>query len=115
MRRGEIWWATLSTPRGSEPGYRRPVLIIQSNAFNESNIATVLASVVSTNLDLAAAPGNQLVRKKESKLKRDSVINVSQVITVNKSALTERVSTLSGRRMAAVDEGLRLVLGIPKS
>ena len=112
MRRGDIWWASLGTPQGSEPGYRRPVLIVQTNEFNESRIETVVVAVLSTNLKLAAAPGNQLVRKKESKLARDSVINVSQIITINKSTLTERVSSLSGRRLAAVDEGLKLVLGI---
>jgi len=112
MRRGDIWWAFLGTPQGSEPGYRRPVLIVQTNEFNESRIETVVVAVLSTNLNLAAAPGNQLVRKKESKLTRDSVINVSQIITINKSALTGRVSSIPGRRMAAVDEGLKLVLGI---
>ena len=112
MRRGDIWWASLGTPQGSEPGYRRPVLIVQTNEFNDSRIETIVVAVMSTNLDLAAAPGNQLVRKKESKLNRDSVINISQLITINKSALTERVSALPGRRMAAVDEGLKLVLGI---
>ena len=111
MHRGEIWWASLGMPQGSAPGYRRPVLVVQSNEFNDSNIATIVVAVISTNQKLASAPGNQLIRKKESKLTRDSVINVSQLITVNKTALTERVSTLSGRRMAAVNEGLKLLLG----
>jgi mRNA interferase MazF len=112
MKRGEVWWASLGTPRGSEPGYRRPVLVVQANEFNDSNIGTAIVAVISSNLQLAAAPGNQLVRKKETRLSRDSVVNVSQLITINKSALTERVSSLPGRRMAAVDEGLKLVLGI---
>jgi len=112
VRRGEIWWASLRTPQGSEPGYRRPVLIVQANEFNESRIQTVVVAVLSSNLHLATAPGNQLVRKKESKLSRDSVINVSQIITINRSVLADRVSALGDQRMAAVDEGLKLVLGV---
>ena len=112
MKRGEVWWASLGTPKGSQPGYRRPVLVVQANEFNDSNIGTAIVAVISSNLKLAAAPGNQLVRKKESRLSRDSVVNLSQLITINKSALTEHVSALPGRRMAAVDEGLKLVLGI---
>jgi len=112
MHRGEIWWASLRAPKGSEPGYRRPVLVVQANEFNDSRISTVVVVAISTNLQLAAAPGNHLIRKKESKLSRDSVINVSQLITVNKDALTERISSLPGRRMAAVGEGIKLVLGM---
>ncbi len=112
MQRGEIWWASLSTPRESEPGYRRPVLVIQSNAFTASRIQTVLAVVLTSNLDLAAAPGNLIIRRKQSGLTRDSVVNVSQVVTLNKSFLTERVGALSPKLMNAVDEGLRLVLGL---
>jgi mRNA interferase MazF len=112
VQRGEIWWASLSTPRESEPGYRRPVLVIQSNAFTASRIQTVLAVVLTSNLDLAAAPGNLIIRRKQSGLTRDSVVNVSQVVTLNKSFLTERVGALSPKLMNAVDEGLRLVLGL---
>ena len=112
MQRGEIWWASMSAPRESEPGYRRPVLVIQSNAFNASRIQTVLAAVVTSNLDLAAAPGNLLLKRKQSGLTRDSVVNVSQVVTLNKSFLTERVGALPPKLMNAVDEGLRLVLGL---
>ncbi len=112
MQRGEIWWASMSTPRESEPGYRRPVLVIQSNAFTASRIQTVLAAVVTSNLDLAAAPGNLIVKRKQSGLTRDSVVNVSQVVTLNKSFLTERVGVLAPKLMNAVDEGLRLVLGL---
>ena len=111
MQRGEIWWASMSAPRESEPGYRRPVLVIQSNAFNASGIQTALAAVITSNLDLAAAPGNLILKRKQSKLNRDSVVNVSQVVTLNRSFLTERVGALSPKSMNAVDEGLRLVLG----
>jgi len=112
VQRGEIWWASMSTPRGSEPGYRRPVLVIQSNAFTVSRIQTVLAAVLTSNLDLAAAPGNLIVKRKQSGLTRDSVINVSQVVTLNKTFLTEKVGVLPPKLMNAVDEGLRLALGL---
>ncbi len=112
MQRGEIWWADLPTPVASEPGYRRPVLIIQSNQFNLSRINTVIAAVLTTNLRLADAPGNILVTTDETGLPQDSVVNVSQVITVDKSFLTELVSQVSARVMLLVDEGLRLVLAL---
>ena len=112
MQRGEIWWASMPTPRESEPGYRRPVLVIQSNAFTASRIQTVLAAVVTSNLDLGAAPGNLIVKRKQSGLTRDSVVNVSQIVTLNKTFLTERVGALSPKLMNAVDEGLRLALGL---
>jgi len=110
--RGEIWWASMSAARESEPGYRRPVLVVQSNAFTASRIQTVLATVLTSNLDLAAAPGNLIIKGKQSGLSRDSVINVSQVVTLNKTFLTERVGALSPKLMSAVDEGLKLVLGL---
>ncbi|AFZ24224.1 growth inhibitor [Cylindrospermum stagnale PCC 7417] len=112
MQRGEIWWADLPTPVASEPGYRRPVLIIQSDEFNRSLIRTVIAAVLTTNLRLAEAPGNILVTTDETGLPQDSVVNVSQVITVDKSFLMEQVSQISDRLMVLVDEGLRLVLAL---
>jgi mRNA interferase MazF len=112
MLRGEIWWADLPAPRGSGPAKRRPVLIVQSDAFNASRIQTVIAAVVTSNLDLAAAPGNLLLRRRESKLAKDSVVNVSQLITLDRSYLTERVSAISKRLLGALDEGLRLALGL---
>lgn len=112
MQRGEIWWANLPTPVASEPGYRRPVLIVQSDEFNRSRIRTVIVAVLTTNLRLADAPGNILVTTDETGLPENSVINVSQVITVDKSFLTEQVSQVSDRTILLVDEGLRLVLGL---
>jgi mRNA interferase MazF len=112
IRRGDIWWANFSSPRGSGPGYRRPVLVVQANAFNESRIQTVIAAVISSNVDLAAAPGNVLLGRRDSKLPRESVVNVSQLVTLNKSFLTERVGRLSDRHLYAVAEGLRLALSI---
>jgi len=110
MRRGEIWWTSLREPRGSEPGYRRPVVIVQSNHFTESRLQTIIGAAVTSNTRLALAPGNLLLRKKGSGLSRDSVVNVSQLITVNKSFLTERIGRLSSTQLQELNEGLRLVL-----
>ncbi len=112
MRRGEIWWASLPVPRGSEPGFRRPVVVVQSDAFNRSQIRTVVAAVISSNMRLADAPGNVALSHRESRLARDSVINVSGVITLDRSYLTERVGKLSAKLIAAIDDGLRLVLSL---
>jgi mRNA interferase MazF len=112
MRRGEVWWATLPKPDGSGPGMRRPVLIVQSNPFNESRIATVIVAIVTSNLGLAQARGNVRLSRSQSGLPKPSVVNVSQLFTVDKRRLTERVSPLSPHIMARVDEGVRLVLGL---
>lgn len=112
MQRGDVWWAELPTPTGSGPGYRRPVLLVQADAFTQSRIATIVAVVISSNLRLAAAPGNVLVRANESGLSRDSVINVSQIITLDKQLLDEYVGHLSPRTLAVVDQGIRLALDL---
>ncbi|WP_198145895.1 type II toxin-antitoxin system PemK/MazF family toxin [Desulfonatronovibrio magnus] len=112
IKRGEIWWAELPEPQGSGPGYKRPLVIIQANEFNESKINTVIAAVITTNLRLAAAPGNIILPKKKSKLPKESVINVSQIITIDKSFLTEKVNSLPMSVMLQVDEGMRLVLNL---
>lgn len=112
MRRGEIWWADLADPRGPEPGYRRPVVVVQSDAFNRSRIGTVVAVAVTSNLDLAAAPGNVRLSCAATGLPRDSVANVSQVLTLDRRFLTTRVAALPPAEMAAIDAGLRLVLAV---
>ena len=112
MKRGEIWWASLPETTGSGPGLRRPVLVIQSNPFNESRIATVIVAVVTSNLALAGAPGNVRLSKSESGLPKPSVVNVSQVLTVDRSLLTERVRALSGAVVQKVNDGLRLALSV---
>jgi mRNA interferase MazF len=113
VERGEIWWADLDEPAGSEPGYRRPVLIVQADAFNRSRIQTTIAVVLTSNLDLVEAPGNVLVPKAASGLPRDSIANVSQVVTLDRDFLTERAGKLSPRLRAAVDAGLKLALDLP--
>jgi mRNA interferase MazF len=112
MNRGEVWWASLEPPKGSGPGYRRPVLIVQANSFNKSAISTVLVVVITSNLALAHAPGNIRISKSDSGLSKASVVNVSQVLTIDRQILTERVGALPTRMMARVDEGLKMVLGV---
>jgi len=110
--KGEIWWATLPTPRASEPGYKRPVLILQSDAFNRSNINTVICAVITSNIRLARAPGNVILSKKDSNLPKKSVVNVSQIVTLDKSYLTECVGAISKNLMGKVENGIKLVLEI---
>jgi mRNA interferase MazF len=112
LKRGEIWWASLPEPSGSGPGLRRPVLVVQANPFNESRIATVIVLVITSNLSLADAPGNVRISKSESGLPKPSVINVSQVITIDRALLTDRVKTLPQYVVGEVNEGLRLVLAV---
>ena len=112
MQRGDIWWATLPEPTGSAPGYRRPVLVVQADDFNRSQISTAVVAALTSNLALAQAPGNVLAKARRTGLPRDSVINVSQLLTVDKRLLSERVRALDSATMAEVDDGLRLVLAI---
>jgi mRNA interferase MazF len=112
MQRGELWWAALPEPTGSGPGLKRPVLVVQSNPFNDSRIATVVVAVVTSNLALAQAPGNVRLGKSESGLPEPSVVNVSQVLTIDRTLLTERVRGLPAATMQKVGEGLSLVLGL---
>jgi len=112
VRRGEIWWGSLPEPTGSGPGFRRPLLIVSANSFNDSRINTVVAAVITSNLRLADAPGNVRLPVKGTGLTKVSVANVSQIITVDKTFLTERIGRLSPRLLAEVDDGLRLVLSI---
>jgi mRNA interferase MazF len=110
MLRGEVWWASLAEPVGATPGYRRPVLLIQADSFTRSRIATVIALVITSNLRLAAAPGNVFLRASESGLPKDSVINVSQIVTLDKLMLDERVGPISAQALEQVEAGIRLVL-----
>lgn len=107
-----MWWADLGEPAGSEPGVRRPLLIVQDDAFNRSRIRTVVAVVLTSNVRLVDAPGNVLIPARVAGLPKDSVANLSQVITVDKDALTEPAGRLRGQLLKDVDSGLRLVLGL---
>ncbi len=112
MQRGEIWRVNLPDPVGSEPGYRRPVLIISTDAMNLSAIRTVLAAILTTNRNLAGAPGNVLVSADETGLPKDSVVNVSQLITADKGFFSEYVGALEPHTMAKVADGLRLAMAL---
>lgn len=112
MRRGELWWASLPDPTGSMPEYRRPVVIVQANDFNSSGIRTVLAAIVTSNLRVAHAPGNVGLPSKGTGLSKTSVVNVSQLLAVDKRFLTEKIGRLTLAQMEEVDAGLRLVLAL---
>lgn len=112
IQKGDVWWADLEEPRGSAPGFRRPVLVVQSDAFNGSRIQTVVAVVLTSNLRLLEAPGNVLVRTHDAGLPKDSVANVSQIVTLDRATLTARAGRLGADSMGAVARGIRLVLGL---
>jgi len=112
IERGDVWWADLEEPRGSSPGFRRPLVVVQSDAFNRSRIRTVVALVVTSNLKLLDAPGNVLLRSRAAGLPRDSVANVSQIVTIDRDALAERTGHLDGDTMTAIARGMRLVLSL---
>jgi len=112
IERGDVWWAELEEPRGSEPGFRRPLVVVQVDVFNKSRIQTVVCVVLSSNLRLADAPGNVVLAKRDSGLPKDSVANVSQIITVDRAVLWERAGKLPVLVRERIDRGLRLVLGL---
>ena len=112
MRRGEIWWAALPEPVGSGPGMKRPVLVVQANPFNESRIATIIVAVITSNLALADAPGNVRLPKADSGLPKPSVVNVSQVLTIDRALLVERLRVVPSQVMERVNLGLRLALSL---
>lgn len=110
MYRGEIWWANLPEPVGSEPGYNRPVLVIQDDTFTQSNINTVIVVIITSNLNLAAAPGNVLLPRTASGLPKDSVVNVSQILTLDKKFLAERIGSIPDTLQSEIDDGIRTIL-----
>jgi len=112
IRRGEIWWADLGEPVGSAPGYRHPVVVASTNLFNESRISTVIVVAITSNLLLAGAPGNVWLGQRASGLRKASVINVSQVLTLDKGRLRERIGHLPGGKLREMEQGLRRVLGL---
>ena len=111
ISQGEIWWADLPEPRGSGPGLRRPVVIVQSDAINRSRIATVVCVPLTSNLKWALAPGNVLLSARLTGLPKDSVANVSQIITLGKNLLGARVGKLSRAKIELVLSGIGVVLG----
>jgi mRNA interferase MazF len=108
---GETWWADLSEPVGSEPGFRRPVLIVQGDALNQSRIATVICVPLTSNLKWADAPGNVVLKAKTTGLPKDSVANVSQIVSIDRDMLTKRAGKIRAQQLELVFAGLDLVLG----
>jgi mRNA interferase MazF len=111
IAQGDIWWADLPHPVGSAPGFRRPVLVVQGDALNRSRISTVVCVPLTSNLEWAAAPGNVPLAAKLTNLPKDSVANVSQIVTLDKAVLTERTGKLPERKLALVLTGIDIVLG----
>lgn len=110
IKQGDVYWVDLGDPTGSEPGYRHPHVVVQNNLFNHSRIRTVVVCAVTSNLKRAAAPGNILLESGEANLPKQSVVNVSQIFTVNKDQLDEYVGTLSAKRVREILDGIKLVL-----
>lgn len=111
ISQGEVWWADLADPVGSEPGFRRPVVIVQGDSFNRSRIATVVCVALTSNLRWAEAPGNVLLTARATGLPKDSVANVSQIVTLDRESLVERVGVLQRRKFELVLFGVDVMLG----
>jgi mRNA interferase MazF len=111
MAQGEVWWADLAEPSGSEPGFRRPVVVVQGEAFNRSRIGTVVCVPLTSNLRWAEAPGNAVLTAKETGLAKPSVANVSQIVAIDRAVLRDRAGKLSRQKLALVLDGIDIVLG----
>jgi mRNA interferase MazF len=112
VRQGEIYWLNLPKPKGSEPGYRRPCVVVQNDTFNRSKIATTVVVILTSNLKLAQAPGNVLIKAQDTNLAKNSVANISQVLTVNKSdlKLDEKIGEIGTENLAKIIQGLMFLL-----
>ncbi len=109
INQGDVFWIEFSGPSGSEPGYRHPHVVIQNNLFNRSRVNTVLVCTLTSNLKRSDAPGNVTLNKGEANLPKKSVVNISQIFTVNKSDLSEKIGTLSTDRISQIFHGVRLI------
>jgi mRNA interferase MazF len=110
IKQGDVFWVDLGKPSGSEPGYRHPHLVIQNNVFNRSRINTVVVCSLTSNLQRAHSPGNVMLNKGEANLTKQSVINITQIFTVDKGDLAEKMGTITGERMAQVLQGIELLI-----
>ena len=108
-KQGEIYWVDLAEPKGSEPGYRHPHIVIQNNLFNDSRINTIVVCSLTSNLNRAKAPGNVMLNKGEANLSKQSVVNISQIFTVNKDDLIEKIGQVSEKRMLEILDGIKLL------
>lgn len=111
ISQGEVWWADLPSPAGSGPGFRRPVVVVQGDALNRSRLATVVCVPLTSNVQWADAPGNVLLTTRLTRLPKDSVANVSQIVALGKALLSERVSKLSRAKVELLLAGIDVVLG----
>ena len=111
VAQGEVWWADLRAPTRSEPGFRRPVVVVQGDALNRSRLATVVCVPLTSNLRWADAPGNTVLAARVTGLPKDSVANASQVVTLDKTVLTERVGKLPGAKLELILAGIDVILG----
>ncbi|HEX9113215.1 MAG TPA: type II toxin-antitoxin system PemK/MazF family toxin [Nitrospirota bacterium] len=110
IKQGDVFWLDLADPDGSEPGYRHPHVVVQNNVYNQSRINTVVLCALTSNLKRASVPGNVLLKKGEANLKKDSVVSVSQIVTVDKSDLLERIGSLSHARVTQIVAGVKLLV-----
>lgn len=110
INQGDVFWLDLGEPLGSEPGYKRPYVVVQNNLFNQSRINTVVVCVVTSNLKRGTAPGNVLLQKGEANLPKPSVVNISQLVTVDKSRLIDKIGQLSSERIEQILDGINLLL-----
>ena len=115
MKRGEIWWVDLGEPLGAAPALRRPVVVVQDDLLTESRLHTVMVAPITSNLRRSVAMGNILLKARDSSLPRESVVLACQVMTIDKSLFEQRVGVLSRRQLEALDDGLRLALGLDPS
>ena len=115
LRRGQIWWADFGEPRGSQPGFYRPVLVLQRDEVNASNLPTVVVCALTSNKAYALAPGNMLLTKRQTGLPKDSVVNASQIATLNRTDLEELLVTLPASLLTRIDEGIRWFLRLEQS
>ena len=112
MKRGEIWWTNLGAPSGSEPGYRRPAVIVSANEFNKTTINTLIVVFLTTNAARARDHGNLWLTPRQTGLPQPSTLNITQISTVDRRVMSEKVGRLSDNIMAQIDDGLRLVMGL---
>ncbi len=110
IKQGEIYWVDLGIPQGSEPGYRHPHIVIQNNLFNSSNINTVAVCTLTSNLKRGLSPGNVTLKKGEANLPKKSVVNITQIYTVNKTDLVERIGQVSRERLQEIISGIQLLI-----
>jgi mRNA interferase MazF len=110
IRQGDIFWVDFDEPKGSAPGYRHPCVVIQNNVFNGSKIASVVVCALTSNLKRVRAPGNVLIKKGEGNLTKDSVVNISQIATVDKIDLVKKIGSLSSSKITDIIEGVKLLI-----